>query len=55
MNDELKKLLETLPHNFFGTVKIAYQNGTAGVVKVTRTLKLSSRENRGTDRESLQR
>jgi hypothetical protein len=51
MRDELQRVLDQLPEDFFGTVEIGYQNGHPGVVKVTQTHKLTtpttSREHRG--------
>ena len=50
MRNELQKVLDELPEDFFGTVEIGYQNGRPGVVKVTQTYKLTtpaiSREHR---------
>ena len=52
ITDELKKILEDLPHDFYGDVQIGYQAGRPGVVRVTKTYKLSgvnnsSRDDRG--------
>jgi hypothetical protein len=44
---ELKRILESIEPNFFGSVEIGVQNGVPGHCKITTTLKLTtSRENR---------
>jgi hypothetical protein len=44
---ELKRVLESIEPNFFGSVEIGVQNGVPGHCKITTTLKLTpSRENR---------
>jgi hypothetical protein len=53
MTEELRKVFSTLPPGFFGTVEVSYQNGNPGVVKITQTHKLSSRDNRGENHDHL--
>jgi hypothetical protein len=42
LTEELKRILNDLPRDFFGDVQIGYQAGHPGVVRVTKTYKLSS-------------
>ena len=37
---ELLEELNALPPQFFGTVEITYQNGVAGLIRISRTRKL---------------
>jgi hypothetical protein len=41
VSHELLDELRALPRDFFGTVEITYQNGVAGLIRVSRTKKLS--------------
>jgi len=44
---ELKRVLEEIEPNFFGSIEIGIQNGYPGTAKITTTYKLTtSRENR---------
>jgi hypothetical protein len=44
---ELKRVLDSIDPNFYGSVEIGVQNGIPGTAKITTTYKLKqSRENR---------
>lgn len=49
LTPELLQVLESIPPDFFGNIEISAMNGHPGVVKVTQTYKLPSRDSRGTD------
>jgi hypothetical protein len=54
---ELKRVLEGIEPNFFGSIEIGVQGGIPGTAKVITTLRLTSRDNRETngDRNSQSR
>lgn len=41
ISNELLEELRAIPRDFFGTVEISYQNGVAGLIRISRTRKLS--------------
>lgn len=48
---ELKQILENVPRDFYGSIEIAYQAGLPGVVRTTRTQRLTtSNSSRESDR-----
>lgn len=47
ITSELKRILEGIEPDFFGSIEVGVQNGIPGHCKITKTLKLTnSRENR---------
>lgn len=49
LTPELLQILESIPQDFFGNIEISAMNGHPGVVKITQTYKLPSRDSRGTN------
>ncbi len=45
MTEELKKILDAVSSDFFGTIEISYQAGHPGVVRTTKTQRLSENNN----------
>lgn len=41
ISTELLEELRAIPRDFYGTVEISYQNGVPGLIRITRTRKLS--------------
>jgi hypothetical protein len=50
LTEELKRILSELPRDFYGDVQIGYQAGHPGVVRVTKTHKLTSVNSNRDDR-----
>ena len=44
LTEELKRILSELPRDFYGDVQIGYQAGHPGVVRVTKTHKLTTEQ-----------
>ena len=42
---ELLEELRAIPRDFYGTVEISFQNGVPGLIRISRTRKLSSPPN----------
>ena len=57
ISPELRRLLESLANDFFGSIELSVQNGQAGVARVVQThnLKQSSREPRSEQKNGNQR
>jgi hypothetical protein len=48
VSNDLLEELRSLPRDFFGTVEITYQNGVPGLIRISRTRKLSTTNLNGT-------